>query len=203
MDDNRRQVKRQEYLTKFTLTLVFLAIFAAFIIWITGRIPNWKDFKFSALDLALLALATFRLGRMIAYDLVMEPLRSPFAQTVPDGSGAGDTVEPRGRGARRVLGELLSCPICVGTWVAALLVYALYLFPGPARVFLTFMGVVGAAEVLNSLVEALCWSGQLSRSTAGKQYSWHSAPETGEEKQQPAQGKPAKSKHNGHSKPER
>jgi hypothetical protein len=88
--------------------------------------------------------------------------------------------------------------------VAALLVYGLYLFPGPARVFLTFMGVVGAAELLNSLVEALCWSGQLSRSTSGKQYSWHSAPEPGEEERQPAQGKPAaKSKHNGHSKSDR
>jgi uncharacterized membrane protein YjjP (DUF1212 family) len=82
MDDNQRQMKRQEDLTKFTLTLVFLAIFAAFIVWITGRVPDWQDFKFSALDLILLALATFRLGRMIAYDLVMEPLRSPFTQTV-------------------------------------------------------------------------------------------------------------------------
>lgn len=182
MEYKSRQSKRQEYLTKFTLTLVFLGLFAAFIAWRAGRAPALEEFRFSALDLVLLALATFRLGRMIAYDLVMEPLRAPFARTVPDGSGAGDTVEPRGTGARYSLGQLLSCPICIGTWVAAFLVYALVAFPGPARIFLWFMAAVGAAEVLNALVEAFCWSGQLARAVSGKQYSWHTTlpPEGGD-----------------------
>jgi hypothetical protein len=121
------------------------------------------------MDLALLVLATFRLGRLIAYDVVMEPFRRPFARTVPDATGAGETVEPHGTGVRRALGQLFSCPICTGTWVAAVLVYGLYTFPGPTRVFLAIMAVIGAAELLNALEETFCWSGQLARTVTGKQ----------------------------------
>jgi hypothetical protein len=119
-------------------------------------------------DLVMLALSTFRLGRMIAYDKVLNPVREPFTETVPDPTGAGDTVEPEGNGARRAIGELISCPTCAGTWAAAIQVFALQLFPGPTRIFLAVMAAVGAAELLGSAQEALGWSGQVARQEAGE-----------------------------------
>jgi hypothetical protein len=121
------------------------------------------------LDLGLLGMATYRLGHLAANDKVFEFLRKPFTQTVPDESGAGMTVQPKGTGFRRVFGELISCPICAGTWIAAGLVYGLHLIPGPTRVFLTIMGAVGASELLNAMTKALNWAGQAARQEVGVQ----------------------------------
>jgi hypothetical protein len=65
------------------------------------------------------------------------------------------------------LGELLSCPICAGTWIAAGLVYGLQSIPNPTRVFLAIIGTTGVVEVLNSLTEWLSWSSQLARTLTG------------------------------------
>ena len=106
---------------------------------------------------------------MVAYDRVMEPFRAPFTITVPDKSGAGKTVIARGSGIRCSIGQLISCPICIGTWIAAILIYALYAFPGPAHVFILIAAVIGSAELLNSLIEAFSWSGHLARTVSGVQ----------------------------------
>lgn len=169
MNDRRsdRKEETEEYATKMTLIGIFLAVFVAF----ASRRPilrrNRKALNFKPLDLVLLAVSTFRLGRLAAYDQVAEPIRKPFTQTVPDETGAGETVEPRGSGVRRALGQLISCPICAGTWIAAGLVYALNLIPAPTRVFMTIMGSIGFAEILNALTEALSWTGEAARASAG------------------------------------
>lgn len=158
---------RGEYLAKIILTTVFLGGFAFFIIWMLTSGPGLDVFRLTTTDLVLLSLATFRLGRLIAYDRVMEPFRQFFTVTVPDPTGAGDTVEPKGRGFQQSFGQMICCPICAGTWVAALLTYLLYLFPGPARVFLVMTGVTGAAELLGAATEAMSWTGQQARTFSG------------------------------------
>ena len=159
---------KQEYATKLTLIGIFLTMFATFV----SRLSFWRrergEFILKPFDLALLGLATMRLGRLVAYDRVAEPLRQPFAQTVPDRTGAGETVEPRGSGVQQSLGQLISCPICSGTWIAAGLVYGLHTIPSPTRVFLAIMGTTGVAEILNALTEALSWIGQLARKLSGE-----------------------------------
>ena len=160
--DVREQLQRQA--TYLTLTGIFLALFGIF----AGREQrSGQRLNLGPGEILLLCLAVFRGGRMIAWDHVTEPLRAPFAQTVPDSSGAGDTVEPRGTGAQQALGQLLSCPICSATWVAAALVYGLRLFPGPARLMLAIFGAAGAAELANAAAEALSWHGAAARQQAG------------------------------------
>lgn len=168
MSGKSSQPTRSEYLTKILLILVYLGGFAVVLFIGNTLAPGWDAFNINALELVLLSLATFRMGRLIAYDHVTEPLRAYFTRTVPDKSGAGLTVIATGSGVRRAFGQLLSCPICVGTWVAALLVYLLYFFPGPTRVFLIFTAVIGAAELIHNTTEALCWSGVLSRVRSGE-----------------------------------
>lgn len=149
--------------TYVALMGVFLSLFATFSTRALRGPSAVRPF-----DFVLLALSTFRIGRMLAYDQVAQPVREPFTQTEPDASGAGDTVVPDGRGARRALGELFSCPICTGTWVAAILTYGLHLLPGPTRVLITMMGAVGAAELLGAGTEAMSWSGAEARVRVGK-----------------------------------
>jgi ABC-type enterobactin transport system permease subunit len=110
------------------------------------------------------------MGRMIAFDLVMQPFRAPFTRTVPDATGAGETVEARGAGMQLAIGQLISCPICAGTWAAGLLVCFLFAWPGAAHVFLFVLAAIGAAEMLNAFVELLCWKSDLARARAGQIY---------------------------------
>lgn len=162
---SRQQDQAERRAAYLALSGLFGAIFVAF----TSRLGRRRRerLELRPIDLALLGVSTYRLGRLAAYDKVLEPYRQPFTKTVPDETGAGDTVEPRGRGARQALGELISCPICAGTWIAAGLVYGLHLAPGATRVFMTIMGSIGIGELLNALTEALSWSGQAARTEAG------------------------------------
>jgi hypothetical protein len=151
---------RQTRATKLTLMSVFLGILAT----CAGRLVRAeRDLTLKPFDLLLLGLSSFRMGRMIAFEGVAAPLREPFTETRADDSGAGQTVVARGEGARHVVGELLSCPICAGTWVAAGLVYGLHLLPGPTRLLLAIMGTTGVAELCYSTTEALDWTARAAR----------------------------------------
>jgi hypothetical protein len=162
MADERRNVQqRATYLTLIGLFLSLVALFS------TRERGRDDELELRPLDLTLLGLATFRAGRLAAYDQVTEPLRQPFTETKEDESGAGETVEARGTGARKALGELMTCPTCIGTWAAAALVYGLRIAPRPTRVLLTILGVTGIAELLDASTEALSWSGQAARKQAG------------------------------------
>lgn len=165
---NREQ--KEEYATKLTLIGLFFAIFIAFSSRMNFKNQSGKAVKVKPFDLAMLGISTYRLGRLAAYDKVSEPLRLFFTETVPDETGAGETVAPKGQGIQRTLGELLSCPICAGTWIAAVLVYALHIITGPTRVFITIMSSIGLAELLNALTEALSWLGQAARKEAGNNH---------------------------------
>ncbi len=152
-----------ERTTKLTLAGVFLGGLGAFSALLQRR---EEDVQHGALDLAMLGLATYRSGRLLAYERVAAPLREPLTETVPDGSGAGESVVATGDGWRWTLGELVSCPVCVGTWVAAGLVYGLHLAPRPTRVYLTVMSTTGLAQLLSETTEALTWSSRSARKQA-------------------------------------
>jgi len=119
-------------------------------------------------DLVLLGLASYRIGRMLAYERVAAPLRAAVTTTAPDPSGYGETVVARGEGARKAIGELLSCPICISTWAAAGLVYGLQLAPAPTRVLASTLGVAGVAELVLGTTEALSWQARAARRRCGE-----------------------------------
>lgn len=159
-EQQRQRDQPRERGTYLTLVGLFLGIFAAF---------GWREkderepLKLAPLDLALLGLATFRGGRIAAYDRVTEPLRAPLTETQPDEYGAGENVVAAGSGVRKAFGELVSCPTCIGTWIAAGLVYGLRIAPRPTRLFLAFMGAMGLAELLDSANETPSWGGKAQR----------------------------------------
>jgi hypothetical protein len=159
--------ENQEMASKITLIGIFMAIFTAFV---SGNINlryGRREYQMKPFDWLLLIFSTLRMGRLIAFDRVAEPIRKPFTETVPDETGAGETVEARGTGVTSSIGQLISCPICAGTWVAAALVYGMQILPGPTRIFISIMSTIGAAEFLNSVTEAFSWTAQAARKFAG------------------------------------
>lgn len=148
-------------LLKVSLIGSFLASIA-----VAGTRPAHRLPRVGPFDLVLMGLASHRIGRMVAFERVAEPLREPFTATVPDETGADETVVARGRGVRWVLGELLSCPTCVATWAAMILYLGLTFFPRPTRVLLSVLAATGTAEIAYVAVEQLEWSGRAARRAA-------------------------------------
>jgi Protein of unknown function (DUF1360) len=103
--------------------------------------PAWSD-------LAIAAIATQRTSRLITKDAVTSVLRSPVA-SYGDSEAPGETNDqPRGTGPRRAVGELLTCPFCIGQWVGTAWVAGLAFAPRATRWAAAAMSVVAAADVV-------------------------------------------------------
>ena len=112
-----------------------------------GPLPKRVDPK----DLVLFALATQKLSRIITKDKVTAALRAPFTEVEGKG-GAGELEErPRGRGLRRAIGELLTCPFCLGTWIASGFIYGFIFTPRTTRTLASIFAVSGMADFLQQL----------------------------------------------------
>jgi hypothetical protein len=99
-------------------------------------------------DLALLGAATYKLSRIITKDRVTSFLRSPFTRYAGEAGPSEVSEEPRGRGVRRAVGELVVCPYCVGQWVATALVASYVREPEATRTVASVFAVVAAADFL-------------------------------------------------------
>ena len=74
--------------------------------------------RISPWDTAMTAVATHKLSRLVAKDPVTSPLRAPFTRFEGTSGPAELAEEVRGKGRRKTLGELVSCPFCLGMWVS-------------------------------------------------------------------------------------
>jgi len=106
---NDQHADTERHATYTALSGLFLSLFAAFSL---RNKKYHKHLQLKPFDLVQLGMATFRLGRMISYDKIMEVYRLPFTKTAEDVSGVGKTTVPKGSGIQRAVGELISCPIC-------------------------------------------------------------------------------------------
>jgi hypothetical protein len=70
-------------------------------------------------DLLLVGVATHKVSRLLAKDKVTSFIRAPFTRYQEPGGHGEVEEQPRGRGARLAIGELLVCPYCLAQWVAA------------------------------------------------------------------------------------
>jgi GNAT superfamily N-acetyltransferase len=72
-------------------------------------------------DLALLTVATFRGSRLLAKSAVASPLRAPFTEFAGPGGPGEVKEEVTAEGHLHAVGELLTCPFCLGQWIGTLL----------------------------------------------------------------------------------
>jgi hypothetical protein len=126
-----------------------------------------QDWVHLSLFVLLLGLAAFRVGRAISYNYIFSWLRAPFVDKHPDSSGAGDSEDPKGEGVTRVIGELLCCPICTGTWAAIVMASMYAVMPVWGMVFIVVMAASAIAEYLHWKSEADEWRGRAAREVAG------------------------------------
>ncbi|MEU1788403.1 DUF1360 domain-containing protein [Streptomyces sparsogenes] len=106
-------------------------------------------------DLALCAVATFRLSRLLTKSTVASPLRVPFT-VARGGAGAAElSEEARGEGGRRTVGELITCPFCTDMWVATTITAGLVLCPRATRLATAALTAVAGADALQFAYAAM------------------------------------------------
>jgi Protein of unknown function (DUF1360) len=99
-------------------------------------------------DVLLSAVATHKLSRLITKDPVTSPLRAPF--TVYEGQeGPAELREGvRGHGARKTMGEFITCPFCLDLWVATGLTAGFIYLPRTTRLAVDTLAVLAGADLL-------------------------------------------------------
>jgi hypothetical protein len=103
--------------------------------------PAWSD-------LALATVATHKVARLLSKDPVTSPLRAPFTRFAGTSGEAELAEEVRGSGPRKAIGELVTCPFCLGLWVATGIAFGLVLAPRPTRLVASIFTALTGADFL-------------------------------------------------------
>jgi uncharacterized protein DUF1360 len=80
---------------------------------------------------------------------ITSAVRAPFTRYQGDGGPAEVEEAARGRGLRRVIGELIICPFCLSMWFATLFTAALLVAPRTTRWVASVLAMVFASDVLH------------------------------------------------------
>jgi hypothetical protein len=107
-----------------------------------ARALDRDPYEHTPLDLAALALATFKAARTIARDPVTSWLREPLEEDADSG-------------LEQALAELVTCSRCVGTWVAAGLGSTQIIAPRFGRLLTWTLGAAGLNDFLQAAFAAL------------------------------------------------
>jgi hypothetical protein len=107
----------------------------------------------TALELAALSAATFKVSRTLTRERVGSFVRQPFVEGDAD---TGEDERPAGTGLQRAVGELVTCPRCLGTWSAAALASTQMLSPRFGRLLTWSLGASAANDFLQAAFVALC-----------------------------------------------
>jgi hypothetical protein len=102
----------------------------------------------SLTDIALSAAATHKLSRLLAKDPVTSPLRAPFTSYRGPAGPAEIDEDVRGGGARKAVGELVTCPFCTGMWIATGLTAGLIFAPRATRLAIGTLAAMTGADLL-------------------------------------------------------
>jgi hypothetical protein len=133
-------VERDRPLPEYAaLTAAFGTVLGGFLLLARRRLPE----RIGLLDVLGTGLASYKVGRLVAKDEVTSWVRAPVTEDP-------DATQPKPQGAERALGELVTCPYCVGVWIASALSYGLVLFPRQTRLVNAIFGAQAVADFLNA-----------------------------------------------------
>lgn len=100
-------------------------------------------------DVLLCAGATHRLSRLVAKDPVTSPLRAPFARYRGTEGPAELAEDVRGSGARKAVGELVTCPFCTGMWISTGIAAGMVFAPRATRLAAATLTALACSDLLH------------------------------------------------------
>lgn len=109
-------------------------------------------------DFFVIALASFRLTRLLVYDKITEFIRKPFHHVIeeelPDGTIV-QYLQIKGTGIRKWVGELLSCYWCTGIWCAAFFYFLYEYYFILSEPLLFIFAIAAVASIIESCITKL------------------------------------------------
>lgn len=125
--------------------IVFTVIFLTLVILVGIILDNQRDdiLNITIFEFILLALATFRLIRLVVYDKVMKWFRELFEDNNKS------TL-------KQVLRDLTQCPWCFGVWATLAIVIIYFIIPG-GELLIFILALAGIATVIQILMNLIGW----------------------------------------------
>lgn len=105
-------------------------------------------------DVLLISVATHKLSRMLAKDAVTSPLRAPVTRFQGAAGSSEVNEEPRPDGKGHAAAELISCPFCLGVWVATAFSGGLVFAPRLTRLVATGLTAIASSDFLQLAYDA-------------------------------------------------
>ncbi len=115
-----------QYFWNFIFLVFFLALVVMAMI-ILDTESRFLEAGLQPIDYVLMTLATWRLIRLFAYDIITRFFREQFWDLKKVGRGY-ELVKPA-TGPRRTIADLLGCPACLGIWMGSTVVFFYLLTP--------------------------------------------------------------------------
>jgi hypothetical protein len=149
--------------------IIFILFFASLVVSATVILKSVGVRELGTLtlfDLTLVALATFRLTRLVVYDKITAFFREQFYDVkVVKG---GMMLEKPHSGPRRTLADLTSCPWCISVWMSAM-TFFFYALTEYAYYPTLFIAISGVATLLQLTANMIGWKAEeLKKSVEGK-----------------------------------
>ena len=133
--------------------LGLIGVYVAVVGLAAGLATRWRRWpeRIPWSDLALGTVATHQAAMMVSKDTVVAPLRAPFTRFEgPAGEGKlNESV--RGTGVRKAMGELITCPFCLGQWFATFWAIGFVFAPRPTRIAAAALTATAGASWLDRL----------------------------------------------------
>jgi hypothetical protein len=116
---------------------------------VAARTAGSPPERYALGDVLMGGLATHKFSRLLAKGSVTSPVRAPFTEFVEAAGASEQDERPRGQhGVRHTVGELLTCPFCLGVWVGTAYVAGLALAPRATRAWAATFAVTGVSDFL-------------------------------------------------------
>lgn len=144
----------------------FFILTLAGAIWAIREVNGAFPTSVPIFDFVLLALAAFRVTRLIVYDKIARWFRELFADTrefEEDGILYVE-VKPYGVGMRHTIHDLLQCPWCIGVWSGLIVTFFYFIFPWAWFVIL-FLAVAGVSSLLQVTANLVGWRAEQLKHT--------------------------------------
>jgi hypothetical protein len=133
--------KKSENIWNFVFSVFFIIVLVVSL-WYMKSVRGFYLGAVPPLDALLLALASFRITRLVVYDKISRWFRDLF-----DGQTTG---------LRHTIHDLLSCPWCIGFWSALILVVVYFTQPWAWSVIF-FLAVAGVGSMLQLYANSVGW----------------------------------------------
>ena len=125
----------------FIFSIFFIGVLVG-ALWLMKSVRGGYLISVPPFDALLMALAAFRITRLVVYDKISLWFRDLFK----DAQG----------GIMLTVKDLLSCPWCIGFWSALVIVVAYYIFPWAWSVIF-FLAIAGLGSFFQLIANAVGW----------------------------------------------